>query len=109
MILPEERGVASNWGRWGDDDERGTANLLSADGVLAATQLVKTGKVYSLSAPLSPDGPNLPTRRPTWHVVTTRTRVPGQDDMSADDVVVMHTHGTTHIDALCHIYVGDTL
>ena len=22
---------------------------------------------------------------------------------------MLHTHGTTHIDALCHIYVGDTL
>jgi kynurenine formamidase len=29
--------------------------------------------------------------------------------MSADDVVMMHTHGATHIDALCHIFVGDTL
>jgi kynurenine formamidase len=71
--------------------------------------MVGTGKVYSLAAPLSPDGPNLPTRRPTWHVVTTRERVSGNGDMGADDVVMMHTHGTTHIDALCHIYVGDTL
>jgi kynurenine formamidase len=75
--------------------------------VLAGAGLIRRGKVYSLAAPLSPDGPNLPSRRPTWHVVTTRRRV--GDDMSADDVVMMHTHGTTHIDALCHIYVGDTL
>jgi len=109
MPRPEERGVPSNWGRWGDDDQRGTANLLSADGVLAASKLIGSGKVYSLAAPLSPDGPNLPTRRPTWHVVTQRQRASGGDDMSADDVVMMHTHGTTHIDALCHIFVGDTL
>lgn len=109
MVTPEDRGVPSNWGRWGADDQRGTANLLSEAGVLAATGLARSGKVYSLAAPLSPDGPNLPSRRPTWHVVTTRTRASGGDDMSADDVVMMHTHGTTHIDALCHIYVGDTL
>jgi kynurenine formamidase len=109
MPRPEERGVPSNWGRWGDEDQRGTANLLSNDGVLAAAQLIGTGKVYSLAAPLSPNGPNLPTRRPTWHVVTHGRRASGGDDMSADDVVMMHTHGTTHIDALCHIFVGDTL
>lgn len=109
MARPEDRGIPSNWGRWGDDDQRGTANLLSAEGVLTAARLVQRGKVYSLAAPLSPSGPNLPTRRPTWHVVTTRPRPSGGDDMSADDVVMMHTHGTTHIDALCHIYVGDTL
>lgn len=109
MVHPEERGIPHNWGRWGADDERGTANLLSEAGVLAAAQLVRSGKIYSLAAPLSPDGPNLPGRRQTWHVVTTRGRASGGDDMTADDVVMMHTHGTTHVDALCHIYVGDTL
>jgi kynurenine formamidase len=109
MIRPEERGVPSNWGRWGESDQRGTANLLSDEGVLAAAGLVRDGKVYSLAAPLSPSGPNLPTRRQTWHVVTTRQRLPERDDMSADDVIMMHTHGTTHIDSLCHIFVGDTL
>lgn len=109
MPHPDERGIPSNWGRWGDDDERGTANLLSDGGVLDATRLVQRGKVYSLTAPLAPYGPNLPGRRPTWHVVTTHQRPNEGDDMSADDIVMMHTHGTTHIDALCHIYVGDTL
>ena len=109
MPRPEERGVPSNWGRWGDADERGTANLLSEAGVLRGVERVKQGKVYNLAAPLSPDGPNLPTRRQTWHVVTSRQRASGGDDMSADDVLMMHTHGTTHIDALCHIFVGDTL
>ncbi|RIK38135.1 MAG: hypothetical protein DCC58_17095, partial [Chloroflexi bacterium] len=107
MIRPEERGAPSNWGRWGADDQRGTANLLRDVHVAQAAARVTRGKVYPLNAPVSPDGPNLPTRRPTWHVVTTRERVSGNNDMSADDVIMMHTHGTTHIDALCHIYVGD--
>lgn len=109
MVRPEDRGAPSNWGRWGADDQRGTVNLLSDAGVLDAARMIGTGKVYSLAAPLSPDGPNLPTRRPTWHVVTSRERVSGNRDMSADDVVMMHTHGTTHIDALCHIFVDDML
>lgn len=108
MPRPEEIGIPHNWGRWGADDERGTANLLSPEIVRAAAGLVRRGAVYSLAAPLSPDGPNLPSRRPTWHVVTTRRRPDGMLS-GADDVVTMHTHGTTHVDALCHIYMGDTL
>jgi len=109
MARPEEYGAPSNWGRWGDDDERGTANLLTPAGVKAATGLVREGNVYSLACPLSPDGPNLPGRRTTWHVVTTFPRREGDDFTGADDVVMMHTHGTTHIDALAHVFHVDTL
>jgi kynurenine formamidase len=108
MTRPEDLGAPSNWGRWGDDDERGTTNLLTAEKVKLAAGLVNRGEVYSLAAPLSPDGPNLPNRRQTWHVVTHRPRVSGEAH-SADDVLVMHTHGTTHIDGLAHFFMGDTL
>ena len=108
MPRPEAMGVPSNWGRWGDTDERGTANLLRDDIVREAAARVRQGKVYSLAAPLSPDGPSLPSRRPTWHVVTARHR-PAPALSGADDMIMMHTHGTTHVDALCHIFVGDTL
>jgi kynurenine formamidase len=108
MPRPEDVGAPSNWGRWGTDDERGTANLLRPEIVRAAATGVRRGTVYSLAAPVSPDGPNLPSRRPMWHVVTSRIR-PGTEQSGADDVIMMHTHGTTHIDALCHIFVGDTL
>lgn len=108
MPRPEEIGAPSNWGRWGAEDQRGTANLLTPDLVRAAAGLVRAGRVYSLAAPLAPDGPNLPSRRQTWHVVTQRYR-PGRGATFADDVVMMHTHGTTHVDALCHCFVGDTL
>jgi len=108
MPRPEEVGAPSNWGRWAAADERGTANLLTDAGAQAAARLVREGRVYSLAAPLSPDGPNLPTRRQTWHVVTSRYQ-PSRGASFADDVVMMHTHGTTHVDALCHVYVGDTL
>lgn len=107
MPRPEEIGVPSNWGRWGSDDQRGTANLLTAEAVRLAAASVRQGRVYSLAAPLSPDGPSLPSRRQTWHVVTTRRRETGWN--GADDMLMMHTHGTTHIDALCHVYFGDTL
>jgi kynurenine formamidase len=108
MPRPEELGVPSNWGRWGSDDERGTANLLRPEIVQAAAARVRHGAVFSLAAPVSPEGPSLPSRRPMWHVATSRLR-PAPETSSADDVIMMHTHGTTHVDALCHIFVGDTL
>src|SRR5919106_1026469 len=37
----------SNWGRWGDDDELGTLNLISAAKRIAATQLVRVGRTVS--------------------------------------------------------------
>ena len=46
----------TNWGRWGADDERGTLNLLTPERVLAATQVCKTGKVYSLALPIQKHG-----------------------------------------------------
>ena len=42
----------SNWGRWGDDDERGTLNLLTPAAVVAAAGLVRTGETVTLSLPL---------------------------------------------------------
>ena len=39
-----------NWGRWGDDDERGALNLITPDVVRNAAGVVKTGKVYTLLA-----------------------------------------------------------
>jgi hypothetical protein len=42
----------SNWGRWGDDDEKGAINLITAETIQAAAQSVKRGAVFSLALPL---------------------------------------------------------
>jgi len=47
----------SNWGRWGDQDERGTTNYITPDKLVAAAQLVKQGKVFDLGIPFGADGP----------------------------------------------------
>ena len=40
------------WGWvWGKDDEVGSLNAMTPDSILAALQLVKTGKVYDLGVP----------------------------------------------------------
>src|ERR1700686_5636334 len=43
----------SNWGRWGQDDQRGTLNLITPERISAATALVRRGRSVSLSYLLS--------------------------------------------------------
>ena len=38
-----------NWGRWGNDDERRTTNLITPATIVAVAQLVNTGEVISLA------------------------------------------------------------
>jgi kynurenine formamidase len=48
---------------WGSNDERGASNRLGPQNVLAAAQLIKTGKVYQLGREYEPEMP-LPGDRP---------------------------------------------
>jgi kynurenine formamidase len=98
----------SNWGRWGPDDERGTLNLLGPADVVRAAGLVKRGRVYSLGLDLAKDAPVALGRNQPWHLASKTDRAaPAMS--SADDIIVMHTHTATHVDALCHIYYDGQL
>ena len=101
-----------NWRRWGADDERGAANLLTPARIAAAAGLVRSGRVFSLALPLQDKSiPVLPGRPSPQHYL----RRTGTDYAagvkrrggfeSMDDVIMLSTHGATHIDALAH--VGD--
>jgi kynurenine formamidase len=46
-----------NWGRWGDDDELGTLNLITPEKVLEAARLVRQGKVFPLGIDFNAYGP----------------------------------------------------
>ena len=47
----------SNWGRWGDDDQRGTLNLITPDKRKQAAAAVKSGiSVVAVSAAARRDG-----------------------------------------------------
>jgi kynurenine formamidase len=97
----------SNWGRWGPADERGTLNLLTPTLVKQAASLVRRGQVYSLAMPLAAEGPQWPSRHKTWQV--TRYSNDPADSGSADDIVTMHSHSGTHMDALCHVWYHNQL
>ena len=92
-----------NWNRWGPDDQRGTLNCITPEKIRRSAQLVRRGKAYSLAIPLQADAPIWPTRHKNWHI-TTHENCAGPGVGGAEDLLMMHTHGTTHIDALCHVF-----
>lgn len=92
----------SNAGRWGDDDERGTLNLITESKVRAATALVRTGRVVSLSADLDPDDAD-PLGLGTEISLTPTTYAIGPV-LAARETLTMTTHGSpTHLDAPSHM------
>src|SRR5256885_4829818 len=102
-----------NWGRWGDDDERGTLNLLTPEAVLAATRVCRTGKVYSLALPIQRDGVPIFDYRGAPQRLSLRSNT-DLDEYRAfgaasgvganEDVLVLASHSITHMDALSHVY-----
>ncbi len=95
-----------NWGRWGDDDEKGTLNYIQPEHIRRAAGLVRSGRSVSMAIPINkvagPDNPH-----PAAHHI-----VRGFDIRSAwgepqycADFLGSEIHGDcyTHIDALCHI------
>jgi kynurenine formamidase len=94
-----------NWSRWGDDDERGALNLLTPDKVLAALGRPGTGRIDCLGRRISPEAPSSPRRNPVWQLTVQNHHPAGHG--AADDILVMHSHNGTHIDALCHYWGAD--
>ncbi len=108
-----ERGAApralSNWGRWGPDDERGTANFVTPDVVRRAAGLVRRGEVLSLAIPLNPRTPTDPSRPPMQHFgrnVILRVSDHGWPGTSqfADDWISMSPQTGTQWDGLAHAF-----
>jgi kynurenine formamidase len=101
--------AVSNWGRWGPEDEIGTANFVTPEVVLGAARLVRTGRVVSLAVPLSPRTPTDTSRPPMQHFVrSARLRVAdhgwGGDSEFADDWISMAPQTGTQWDGLCHAF-----
>lgn len=95
-----------NWGRWGEDDERGTMNYLTPRHVAAAARLVRTGQTVSLSVPVNtvegPDNPHPAVHRMlSWH----QTPTPEGEPRFAADRLDSEFHGDcfTHMDCLGHV------
>lgn len=99
-----------NWGRWGDDDQRGTLNHLTDSRRAAASALVRSGESISLAHDLGTE-PSAENPRPAQHHMLASgdardsSGIPGYE--AARDHIALDVHGlfTTHVDALSHMFV----
>lgn len=112
MTLPAEfHDIAkrvNNWGRWGEDDEIGTLNLITDDVVRQAAATVRTGRRIPLALPLQQDGVQtgmIPGRvNPLRTMVMLNWEMFGPGTVAtSDDVVTMGLQAATHWDALTHV------
>lgn len=116
-VLERVRALApevSNWGRWGDDDERGTVNLIDTAAVARGASSIADGTPIPLSIPADFDGPRLmgqPSRLPPLRTLIVHnfawTGDPSTGELN-DDTVTMGLQSCTHWDALSHMgYSGE--
>jgi kynurenine formamidase len=117
-LPPELQALAasvSNWGRWGDDDELGTLNLIDAAAVARGVAAARTGTRFSLALRLDANGPQLGTIpgriNPVHAMVAINTAYTGDPDdfCTSDDIVTMGLQAGTHWDALAHVSYGGML
>lgn len=101
----------SNWGRWGSEDERGALNLISNEKRATAADLVSDGVAVScaLELPTKP-APDNPT--PVRHAMLVAGDIERDQELQgSQDYFAIGSHGTatTHLDALCHIFVDNKM
>ena len=91
----------SNHGRWGEDDQRGTLNLITPAKRVAAARLVTEGVSISMAHPLLTESAADNTS-PFEHTMQV---LPAQAGGWATDrfAIMFHGFGHSHIDALCHL------
>lgn len=107
-----------NWGRWGDDDQRGTLDHVTPQDVVAAARLVRRGRVISLAVPYDENGPQRGTSN-RFNPIRVMTR-DGADALAGtsvrdfyggtdrhfrgtDDMVIMPLQCGTQWGALSHV------
>lgn len=90
----------SNWGRWGEEDELGTLNLITDEKRLAAARLVRDGVAVSLALDLNKQRDAVNTN-PFEHELSV-SKFSGHE--VAGDVYSVQYHGFahSHIDGLPH-------
>ena len=92
----------NNWGRWGDDDELGTMNLVTAAKTREAVALVRRGVAVSLAHnPIPDEAPDNPD--------SAFNHTMGRTLRSDTYEFTYHGYGVSHIDSLCHFLWNDRL
>src|SRR5262245_52951680 len=114
-VIRDMAAKCRNWGKWGDADERGTLNYITAEAIVHAARLIRRGAVFSLAIPFDSKGPQPPGHPRRFNPIH-RMMLTGADYASgalslpggvgfSDDMVIMATHGATQWDALSHCFL----
>jgi len=111
----KNRPAGSNWGEFGDDDQRGRLNLLTAERRKQAMQEVQTGETFCLSHPLDKPGgsilnafrkppvfhPILRDGHPYFNLAMGDTD-PRFTDVGSDEAITLYSQYSTHWDGFAH-------
>ncbi len=102
----------SNWGRWGDEDERGTINLITPERLVEAAKLVRRGAIFDLGIPFDGNGPQPGGGR--INPVRLMSETGADQDYPggfhyADDYVFMPLQSASQWDGLAHVHYDDHL
>lgn len=116
MARWKQRPEGSTWGDFGEDDELGRLNLLTAEKVLQAVKEVRVGQVFCLSLPLDLPGGNVlnPRRHAPVLSPTFKDGTPYMNmemgriqkdaiDVLCDDQVTLSMQYSTQWDGLSHV------
>ena len=111
----KNRPPGSNWGEFGDDDQLGRMNYVTAERRLAALNEVKTGEVFVLSHPLDKPGGTVlnPNRKPpvfhpvfrgkeTYFNLASSKIDPRFNDVGSDEAIMLYMQYSTHWDSFAH-------
>jgi kynurenine formamidase len=100
-----------NWGRWGDDDQRGALNLVDERARKRGLAAVTRALPLSLGLPVQAGAaPHAAIRPDVQHLMLRdggdyAAGLPERPGLGyADDMLIMACHGTTHLDALSHVW-----
>jgi kynurenine formamidase len=97
LPIDPDKPPKSSWGVFGEDDQLGTLNLLTAERVLYATSLVRRGALFPLNWEIDKPSPPLFDRQPLQHTIFQMGE--GTDDRYD----AFYPQGSTQWDALSHI------
>jgi len=108
--------IGEKWwpSKWGAEDQRGAANLMTAEKVLEAQKLINSGKVYQLGHVYERDMPTFPFRTYRLTIPAFRSPARGENKQIGRDEFFVGEIGQmgTQLDGMGHVGVrlpdGDT-
>ncbi|NEA44664.1 cyclase family protein [Streptomyces sp. SID11385] len=103
-----EAELPTNWGRWGEDDQLGTLNLITEEVRARGAAEARTGRTVSLARPVEPTpvvaGPFAPVTQAASAVTLVMMDTGGHVEAAADVMTVTNHHPrSTHLDAVAHM------